>query len=760
MGQDSLGQPGLEDPLMRARFSLTGLQQERLRKFSEKYPDGDLRLVSGELLYRRDQSEPYAKVDAGMFEKFEPLGDLADVAGDLPAILGGIASTARSRGLNLIPLLGRMFAGAAGGEAASQGVQAATGERKVAEPGRIVEAGVMEAAGGLAGAGLGKLINVGRGAGALDLPPESRAALGIAERRPELPQLMPQQVSPSPLVRRMAGQTGALIRTIGAKEREQQKAALDLLSSMQERGVAENVPTYLRATIESERNRLLRDVSQDFNWEEAGKELVGHVDGFLNGTYRQYVDALYRYARGLEQPKFNIQGVLDAAADIERGVPALARTEGKSSAADTFRAMDAERGLPVDQATPNTVDVSGGPGAALQRIITTIKQMDPNLGPVTLPDGRVVEPVDQLKALREQLWDLKTPNPGDIARAPEKQAGRLYRAISEVIDNPEGGSPEFRKAWDDATKAARDRFDLAEKAVIEGALRTETPTQFARRFVQPYQVDNLRVLRDSAPASFWREFQDGAKAELASDLPNLGRRLAEFDKPTLDLLLPQSAQTDLKTIAKEWGRIEQAGWQQALQRQSQGASLVRELVDRNDTASIGKLIEATGGPTTPFGKSIRAGMIDNILDEVTYTEKGATRINPDQLDRVLSKYQKTGALDLLTPSDRELLQDVKLYTDFLRSKSDSGTSLQAAEAVAGLRKLKASAISTLFETIGTGRVFTSPKAARLLYGTRNPSDFDELKVVAATLSQLAPDLAAESDDKRTAPATRSRAKAN
>ena len=92
--QRDLGEPGLSDNLARMALADADAAGEKLAAFKKHYPDGDLRVapVTGELLFRENISSSFKKVDAGIMQKFEPVGDLIDFLGsDAGAIIGEIA---------------------------------------------------------------------------------------------------------------------------------------------------------------------------------------------------------------------------------------------------------------------------------------------------------------------------------------------------------------------------------------------------------------------------------------------------------------------------------------------------------------------------------------------------------------------------------------------------------------------------------------------------------------------------------------------
>ena len=167
VGQETLGEAGLEDISVRGELAAADTRTEKITAFKKAYPEGDLVFVPGkgeaistlegvpsqkkhgEILFRKDKSEPYAKVDADFLSKGgnEVLADLYEFfADDIGAISGEIlAGTQRfskliapwanlipvygpaiSRGLtsySLLPLLIKVGIGAFAGEMAQEGVQ-------------------------------------------------------------------------------------------------------------------------------------------------------------------------------------------------------------------------------------------------------------------------------------------------------------------------------------------------------------------------------------------------------------------------------------------------------------------------------------------------------------------------------------------------------------------------------------------------------------------------------------------------------------
>ena len=110
VGQETLGEAGLEDAVTRGRLKAADTVNEKMTEFKNAYPQGDLVFVpgkdtaigvlegasdrkGGDILFRTDPSQPYAKVDADFLSKGgnEVLADVMEFFyDDIGAISGEI----------------------------------------------------------------------------------------------------------------------------------------------------------------------------------------------------------------------------------------------------------------------------------------------------------------------------------------------------------------------------------------------------------------------------------------------------------------------------------------------------------------------------------------------------------------------------------------------------------------------------------------------------------------------------------------------
>jgi len=121
VGQETLGEAGLEDVVTRGRITAADTMNEKMAEFKKAYPQGDLVFVpgtdqaigvlegasdrkGGDILFRTDPSQPYAKVDADFLSKGgnEVLADFMEFFyDDIGAVSGEILAGSK-RFANLI----------------------------------------------------------------------------------------------------------------------------------------------------------------------------------------------------------------------------------------------------------------------------------------------------------------------------------------------------------------------------------------------------------------------------------------------------------------------------------------------------------------------------------------------------------------------------------------------------------------------------------------------------------------------------------
>lgn len=714
-----LGEPGLPDAWVRARVAVADTREERQAAFNQVYPFGEIRPARDETgtqfeIYRRDPGEEWRKFDPSIMEKFEPAEDIADFASTALPIAGEIAVTRGAGGLTRRTL--QTAAGAGLGELAEEGLELAGGQQRQA-PGEV--AGQVGAEALTAGLGslvtepIAAILNARRGAGTLSLLPGAPETIQRAERL-GLEPLMPYQVAEDPIVRTTGSQAEALTTTMTDIRVRQQESAVAAMNLLRETGAdPENLPRILRARIIARQNELDSLLAKPGIEKEAGGEA-------LQAGLREYdvlaiaeLDDFFQTARDIEEPEFDWARLDEFAENMLQGL--IVRE-------DTARPT-----APLSTELRNVLEGIRALAANHQPIVATTRSGEQITISVT----------DQLRGLRERVWDLKTVDRGQIARRPEYDAGALYGEMTDTLNNPTNTAPDFVEAWKTATNAASDRFATWDRAVIQTVAKSEDPVALVNQYVRPDQVVNLRWIRDTVPAENWRVFTQAAKQDFLGNLDSLTRRLDDFDQPTLNMLFTNREQEALRLIGRNWDNMAKA---RDLAQFGQYQDIANRIIRSSDGETVQSLTTTIGGPNSPDGKALRAGMINTIVQNVVEVEKGVPRVNRSGLETILRRMDQNGSMRFLTDADREALETIDQYMDFVTGVPDVGTSLMRASIVKQLRELNVKAAFDIVQAYTVGRLMTTPQGRRFLMGRgQNKLSYSNLRLLGAATATIAAD---------------------
>lgn len=746
VNQPKLGQAGLDSGMTRTLLAFHDNPEEMQLAFKKAFPEGELRFVdvpadvyfsrdtiypSGQTpagqriaLFRRSRAEPFARLDAPALE----WEDVADVAGATPGVALDIGAAFLTRGRSL-PL---QIAGQAGGAAAGEGLkqlgQTAAGTQAQTLGEQLTEAATQAGAagvGGLLSTGISAPYNVAKGAGLTGAKPGAEAAQQAATDL-RLPELLPHQVSDQPLLATIARQVQRTSPLINRRVAQQEEAALGKMEGLRRPLDLVSLNVNLDRAYKDETQRLTNLIAtKPITTAEAGKELQ---EGLVkwNKLAGESVTQKYEYARSLDQPMFDIRPVQQVAADIHRG---------------TFARGNRRIKTPRGVIKPD-VNVGAEPSGELKGVIQKIMAMDPNVRDVPRR-GRVSLSTDQIKALMEQLYALKTPAFGQGMDYNQKLAGDLWHALNKVLDEPIGGSPQFKAAWNDARTAAKERFAMRDAmvALISATDREFAPHALASRLMQPGNHDAIKLARDllysKGLGNRWETLGDAFVSKLVREPAKIDSALTSFDKETLDLILPEARQLELRYFAGQMGKLEETGIRNALKHQTNATAAMGELLERGHSAAIDELANLAGGPNSQLGKSLRAGVIDYIYQHATRNVDGVLRIDQKALNTILNRLDETTASSLLTASDRRVLRQLDEYLAFARPTGDVGAALQAASLGAGIVRLSSDAILSVMHNLGVGRFLLSKAGKAILAGQSRPrANPVSLRLLGSTVAQI------------------------
>lgn len=749
-----LSTPGLDDFGLRFDLGFSDTFEEKKAKFMDSYPEGDFievpepptvpgRETSGTggrtILFRKSPTEPYAELDARAVDQFELIGDFADLSGDIPAV---VVQAIVTRGSTIAQQALQLAYGQVGGDVAKESLEALRGYQKetfgelsVRLPARAAVAAV----GGAATTAITGPLNWARGGGIFKSVEGSYQAQKAAKEL-GIPKLIANQIAASPIVRRLAGQSAAVVRTVGEYLRNQQKAAVNALGRLRDEDALKVVIGDVEKIHDDATKQILDVVTskpayQMRSFSEGGEQIqAGLVE--YEDLSALLVNRLYEDARAIETPQFDLNPVLAVARTVEAGV--LAKGQGRKVESSILDAS----GNPIATTQDDFVQLKPVNPQILAEI-EKLRSVDPSLPTVKLPDGRDVTATDQLLAIRSNLWELKQVSPIGASTPEQRQAAaqaeKLYSAITHVLKNPKNADGNFVQAWSKAQAEAAKRFETLEKIMIIQASKSEAPAQLAARLARPYQVDHLKLLKDTMPADRYRAFQDSVKSDFLSDPERITARIDKFDKETLNALFTPVDISDLRFVGNKIDELNRIGIKDVVRDQVSVVRAISDLTIRNDKAGLNSFIRRVENlpPNDKTRRMVRSAIIQDVYDKVVVPSPQGASVNGAKLVDEIRRLREDGLFDrVLSSKDRHALANFEKLGDFLKVVEDSGTSLQAAAAASNIRQLSMDGFRVLAETMSTGRLVTSDWGHRFLFGTsKEKLPFAKTRIIGAILAQ-------------------------
>lgn len=762
----SVGEPGLKDYTLRAGLSAADDFAEKKTKFLSKYPDGDFVEVPDvgnggkTLMFRMRPGEEFHEVHASVYEDWEIIGRLADLTGEIPATVGTGVAAYLTSGASLVRQVGAMMAGQLTGDAVKELWEKVRGYSRESAGEFATRAGMRAVGAGIGGAVVGKLagpLNFARGAAAVKLMPgaleaqQAAAELGIEP-------LIASQIAASPILKKLGAQSAALVTNIGDYLRQQQASAVAAFASLTERDALQLASMKNIEQLHDDAIKQVLSVARANNGDltSAGAAIKTGLVEYENLSAAA-VDRLYADARAIATPEFDINSVLAVARDLRSGVQAKGKEKMVNSGV-----LDANGNM-IQKAVTENIDLQSL-SPIIQREVEKLEALDPKLPPATLENGKVATATDQLRAIRQNLWNIKTLDALGMATPEERraaaQADKLYGAITHALKNPKNADASFAAAWQRANVEAAKRFDTLENLMVIQAAKTDTPAALAANLVKPNNFEKISALKAAMTPEHWRDFQQGVKTYLLQPekLDNLSKTLDRLDQKTLYSIFDPKDVIDLSKVAIEVDNLNRIGIKKVLEKQSNVQAAIRDLTNRDDTKGIDLLVSQFDNkpPGDPGRRLVRAGVMQNVFDNSVEITQGGMQVNTKRLAVEVQRLQSSTLwTKLLSAEDRRVLGAFEKINPFLKTVEDSGTSLAAGNVASNVRQELGSFITgsdsgfngfrALVEAISMGRLLTGPIGQRLVAGKGNikPKAFESLRLIGALLGRESQDLRSE-----------------
>lgn len=701
---------------LRADLSMSTSMPEKLAKLQARYPQGAVQQAGEHLLFKEDarnREEPFKTVEDIGVTSF---GDVADSTRDIAQASADVALYTIFPGLALAKpaaQAGIGFLTGAGGHALMEGIEQLRGKQMdsaatVAKD--SAKQGMWSGAFNYGISKLGLIDDAMRGAGALDMTDEERFLLKKMDASPlgEHVSIAPLRAD-SPVWRRFTMQSKSLSKTAQDRLLKGQQAGTDYLQSLSESKTPHQIGgplrQELRKLVSNEESRIMQSVpplnEKKITLESGGKLAQSALSEDFVKKSRDMVATLYKE--------------LDAVAQIEK--PVFATSDLKQQVAKIRQKLE---GYTVG----GQVNVPIPP--ELSQSLQAIEEMP-----------KYVSDYNILKNIRTNLWDAIDNQPWQWDGG-KKLALEAWGALSDTIKRPvrAAGTPtngtqyQFLDKFEEASGAAKERFQVFENAQIRSIMNTDKPVTIARALARDGNMTEevSQVMEQWAPEKF-NQVRASIQNFWVTDPANRGK-LGELLE-TQKTLYPESyrrivggnaEQSALEGVAVQLDRLNSPQMKATLDRHTQAGHVVRKLMDEQDEEGLDYLVKLSGGKDSKAAQYLKTGLLEDLLNKSTKENKGgALVIDHGAFSKQLREWQRSGTLEkLFNKQDVENMFMLKHYTRLFNAVlEDAGTSLSAAGTVNSL--LHPSSFTTGMHSIVVSKMMgwamTSPTARKLLLGT-------------------------------------------
>lgn len=720
---------------------------EKVQKFKFAYPQGEALFVPTDqkgtvMIGRKTPDEPFHLVSNQVAEVAEPLTNLRTVGGVLGAGVRGHGGIV----LGLATRLGAVAGGTTLGgliESERERFRGFEEEERAAayseELGFGLTAGAIDAltmgAGkmaspfvrGAVGRGIGKApsreqiienIELGKTIEATDLlglPPLTRGQIGVVGPIRE----------PNPLIQGMYWQSTSTTGVGQAQMRAARKQAREQIK--------EWAKSDFRGMSDDELGRLIRRQTRlidrvlartDITQAEMGDQLQKAFKGYQTAM-TEAKDRLYDAAFTIDDSiSFDISPVKDINKVLVRGTPA------RGAAGRTATGKFAPR---------EEVALKGRPKKVVRDVMDDIEKLDPILTKYVAKDGTISKGFEQLSDLRTRLFDARFDDHGPTRRA----ANVLWKALSDVMDNPVGGSDDFVKAFRKARAANRILEANLEKRGIAQVLKAEDPGQVAARYIRPDNPNTLRTIRNIAGPKYFKNVQNYFKAQLMED-PKAGlRTLRKFEAnpKVFQLLVPTKRERLLlrKRLEKE-AKLLDSPLSKEFEKEALAGERAMDIIRKGTAKQMKDLVDSAGGRESELAQNLKAGLFRRALEvaEESSDKTGELLLDPVKLDNFVTQLQQSDKFDILmTGADRKVWDNLRRWAAVNRGDVDAGGQIVRGQIQSGITE-PGRAQRALYKIGSFGIVahILSKPALRKHLSTGADFDIDKLRGMVQAMQQM------------------------
>lgn len=738
----AMGQAGIEEQLgwlydpskglndFWARFDLarTVSPEDRQRKLQAKMPDADVRTVSHQpdpdlpakpiTVFRRPDEETFHPVGGGGLTGLAGagLGSLTNMEA-----AGAIGGALLTRGVGLPLRMGAQAVGGFFGRGADEGIEKLRGFNE-SDPedifGRMALSGGMGVAGEGAGSLLHRVVSGPFRGGMIQPTPGTKMAQQATEQE-GLPKLTLGQMHP--ILQRKENQLAMTTDPVHLRRGQQRASVRDAQTRL--RDTISGQPGAEPRFSEADLDRTVRTIGRELDltvrnprvsMQDGGRGLQEGLEEF-RGLSQNWVSNKYDKAlQYADDVTFDLSDTVAAMERIRRGHPMAGARPGQSP-------ILGPDGQPQIRMEPVPVRAEGSIHGDLLNIMRDIELL------ANAPqEGRAA--AEGMIALRGRLRGLLDQN-YTMADAQTRSAMRegqsLYAALTDAMENPIADNSTFSSLWKAANTSNAWREGILSTGDAIRIANTDSPEKLLR-FAAPGNATTLRTLRRVLPEDRWQQYQEGYMTQLLSEPESIVRHMDAFrrDPDTLAMLVPPREQQALRAFGHSSEQLRR--FDSVLRQQTNDGERLIKMLDTITPDQMGTLLQQAGGPTSPQGQTLRAGVVQAILDRTeTYDQKiGRMVADPNKVGVIDSYLNNPSLRSFLQPTERTSLENYATALRHYGGAGDVGAGIAGAEtasAVADLRRgipwmawLKQSSAAAY------ARMFVMPGMSDFIFGVGTP----------------------------------------
>lgn len=790
------GSPTIEDPfpverlaLARADLARSQTFEGEIAKIKDKFPQFEINELvdpfGGRLIaVRPPGTSDVTLLDSGDVTTFN---DWMDVAGTVatPEFATETMAALRTRGLSLTKrVFGVGLAGLAG-RSADLAIENARGFERLALSDMAADAALTGAIAGTAELLFAPLRMIGRGVkkgGALPFSDTDRRANQIL-RDAGVEEGLPLGAV-QPLIggmERMAGRTSGQVREQRLREGQ---AVLSEIRDRREQLAPVGLTGLRDEELETVIDQAERDLAATLGIlapnPALARRAARNAGDHLEEVTRISRDRKYAHAATLDpngEVSFDLTPALQARNEILNPIQSRLNpeiVEAEVQAVNQRRRIDAA--LRGEKFTPLTADeiaelgfvnIALEPSAALKAALDDVAKLDPNIR--MAGDTSAFE---QLKELRRRFWNLMQSPDGQLPTNDNRLAAQMWGVLTNIMNSPNGGSPEFVAAYRAAAASHARRDLMLGNVQVQNLLQSETldPSDILFEIVRPYNSTYMRAMQRLAPDE-WQVIQEAFYADLMAKPDKIRRTLDTFRGDPRALRAVMTAEQEAAALAwyRTWQNFQIGPGKQAVETVQRGTGRHRLIVDKGNPTAIDEFYQQVGGKETAQGRAVRGAALEKLVEASRLDpEKGVSGVDFQAMNKIITDWEESGQLHaLFTPDEIEMLQDRRLVASYLQALfgSDVGVSLQVANMASNLLAvprglIEASTgqgVSTLGNALSSvgqavsnflvARILMKPGVRQFLIGTEGrPPDMTMGRIMAQVMADTLEDIQTDATD--------------